>query len=809
MRYPAPRTSTADDGCSRSQVLRWTVGLCLLVVLVVNFSLIAFVSDGVGSGGLLSLVGSGAAFFTSDPAKRTNVFSGQLTNLQIPDACLAIPTTAAPIAAGSAAVGLEKYAPIARRCDASDQALETVAVAAREPIQLSGTSDAIGSNGNGGNQEVFLRHIESLRSNLKSCLTGQLASGADVAQLVSVDCAAVPAQWLFSKTKQVILFDRAATPHLSDFRHVNGDVQDQSTKTSPLQCLTLSPTPSLLTQGSKPENIFDVVLRPCLSLGDENVGLQQWEFYANRQTPSLLHTRAYARYDFNEFRSREIGQVRTAGWPNTRSRQCGVSTSDGKHGLVLEPTSVIICFVNEEWFALWRTINSVIDLSPPELLREIVLVDDGSDATDMHEPLERAIAAHPAYHLLKLYRTGGRTGLIRARLFGAERAEASILTFLDSHIEVNEGWLEPLLARVSEDATRVVAPVITVINQDTLANQAATSITNVAYGVLDWNLIFHWSYSKSRPPPQVKSKHLASTDAVEAPTMAGGLFSIDRDFFYSIGSYDDGMTGWGGENIEISFRIWTCGGSIEVAPCSIVGHIFRQRNPSPFPGANINSIFRHNLIRAAEVWMDDFKQIYYKTAGVRTPISAHDGFDSKLVERIEMRKNLQCKDFQWYLDTVYPSLFAPLDEFVVYHGSLFQGAQVLGMEEDNASSESSINFCLRAASPDPNVGSNLQLKPCAGKPEEKFYYGQAGQLVLSGWPGMTLCVTAGPTGALSSSRSVVLNVCSGHRQNTLAASQKWTAHRTAADNGDIVWFSNEATELCLGVADGGPLKVNT
>jgi len=255
------------------------------------------------------------------------------------------------------------------------------------------------------------------------------------------------------------------------------------------------------------------------------------------------------------------------------------------------------------WSVLLRSVHSIINRSPDTILREIILVDDSSTMDHLKKDLEDYMAQYPK---VKIFRAPERVGLIRARLLGAAKATAPVLTFLDSHIECTPGWLEPLVDRIARNATHVICPVIDVIDTETLEYQGNGYF---AVGGFDWNLQFNW-----HGVPEHENKRRGHSWAPAwSPTMAGGLFSIDKNFFERLGTYDNGFDIWGAENLELSFKTWMCGGILEIIPCSHVGHIFRKRSPYKWR-SNVNVVVR-NSVRLAEVWLDEYKEYYYNRTG--------------------------------------------------------------------------------------------------------------------------------------------------------------------------------------------------
>ena len=142
-----------------------------------------------------------------------------------------------------------------------------------------------------------------------------------------------------------------------------------------------------------------------------------------------------------------------------------------------------------------------------------------------------------------------------------------------------------------------------------------------------------------------------------------------RKTFWDLGSYDEEMDVWGGENLEMSFRIWQCGGVLETIPCSRVGHIFRSFHPYSFPGnKDTHGI---NTARTVEVWMEDYKRLFYMNRPdllnaeigesccfLNRDQSAESSHDSGSLERrFQFKEELQCKPFSWFLENIYPEKF--------------------------------------------------------------------------------------------------------------------------------------------------------
>lgn len=336
----------------------------------------------------------------------------------------------------------------------------------------------------------------------------------------------------------------------------------------------------------------------------------------------------------------------------------------------LPKTSVIVVFHNEAWSTLARTVHSILNTAPQHLLTEILLVDDASNRTFLGKSLDyymNNLGSVRGVDIIVL-RSKERVGLIKSRLIGVKQARGEVLTFIDAHCEATTGWLEPLLEQIKLNRKVAACPIIDIINEDTFA---FTRSFELHLGAINWGLNFRWypisrrelvaSNGYSKPDGKVKITELIHP--FHTPVMAGGLFSIEKDYFNEMGAYDPHMDIWGGENIELSLRLWQCGGEVKIVPCSHVAHIFRKSSPYTFrPGKEVGDILYSNLARVSEVWMDEWSEFFYLMNPIVNRTLAKVGREqalSNIEARKELRKNLKCKNFRWFLDNVWPENFFP------------------------------------------------------------------------------------------------------------------------------------------------------
>jgi len=318
----------------------------------------------------------------------------------------------------------------------------------------------------------------------------------------------------------------------------------------------------------------------------------------------------------------------------------------------LPKVTIVIPYLMESIWHIKATVASLIQTTPMELIDEVRFVNDANP--NDHIFRQEMESFHPK---VKVITNPVRIGLTASKVAGAKDTKSPVLIFLEPHLVFAPEWLEPLLERMMTTSRKnVVMPVIDIIKDPYTEDMGADELyqqAGISVGIFGFsNMVFNWKGVHER------NKSYRVPDPFPDPAMPGGIFAIWTDWWLESGTYDTGMGEWGGENVEMSLRIWTCGGSIETIGCSHMYHWFRSKRPYVFHG----QVATKNTKRMVQVWLDDYEELYYQASPHMRNLDAGD-----VSERIALRKKLQCKPFQWYLDNVYPEMKKEVEQIRASH----------------------------------------------------------------------------------------------------------------------------------------------
>ncbi|KAI0559169.1 Glycosyltransferase family GT27 [Gracilaria domingensis] len=348
--------------------------------------------------------------------------------------------------------------------------------------------------------------------------------------------------------------------------------------------------------------------------------------------------------------------------------------------------SIIVTTQNEQNGMLTLTVQTLLARTPPELLKEIIIIDDNG-----LEPYRDTINEAEFVDLrrvspkVKILTNTEREGVARCRMRGSRAATGDVLVFVDSHVEMlSATWLQHLLLPILEQPKTIAAQTLDIISD--LDWSYGPGSGDLLYGVISDKFWFSYQRSRFSGPDGNGSETETPGRRLpyETPFAAGSLFAIRRDVFMDLGGYDEGMYVWGGENTDFAIKMWCCGGRLVMVPCSRVGHMYRLHiqdtgrwppelpqeltdrlhlgGPAAFlvdgqPSSNFSRITMRNNIRVMERWAkhSNAKTGYYKeTLGSETLPEEWQIFADEMktekyaVRQQEVIDKNQCRDFDWF-----------------------------------------------------------------------------------------------------------------------------------------------------------------
>lgn len=347
--------------------------------------------------------------------------------------------------------------------------------------------------------------------------------------------------------------------------------------------------------------------------------------------------------------------------------------------------AVIIPVRNEQRDVLVHTVKSIFYNSGTEL-KTVVVVDDRSDNavkdwkewksdSDLEQLLQQKCYGGNVQLCLRIVRPKHRLGVSGAKAYGAnifasaqergsQDSSVATLVFVDAHVVPSREWLATLAQSLDTHPKSIVYPTIDVIDRATGGMAPADNVL----GAFDWTLEFRWeNIQDSRAENRLALLPDGADrgpDSLLLSPASPGIMAMKTAYYKAIGGFDTTLTPWGQESVELSLRVWLCGGSVIRQPCARVAHrydnLFDDTVASASNGVSVGSVDK-NVMAVAEHWMPhEYRELVHQARFVgRVPYTIEVSHDARAPQALHSAldgDNNKCQDFLWYLEHIYPGL---------------------------------------------------------------------------------------------------------------------------------------------------------